>query len=280
MKFTKMHGAGNDYVFVDLISQPELQDHYAIRDPTQLAIDVSSRRTGIGSDGLVLISPANDAAAQMRMFNADGSEAEMCGNALRCVAHLLVTRHAESSAFSIQTGRGLLGAGIEHDGTFRNEMGRPILNAAMIPTTLLGDPVVNASLTVGQKEFSVTCVSMGNPHCVIFGDDLTDDLVLNHGPQIERSPYFPSRTNVEFAKIIDRSNIKVRVWERGSGETMACGTGACAVVVAGVLSNRCDRTVNVVLPGGTLRVDWESDDCVYLSGPVAEVFRGEWSLNS
>ncbi|MCL4109011.1 UNVERIFIED_CONTAM: hypothetical protein GTU68_052649 [Idotea baltica] len=273
-----MHGAGNDYVYVDLISQPDLQDHPAIRQPGQLAIDVSARRTGIGSDGLVLIYPTeDDAAARMRMFNADGSEAEMCGNALRCVAYLLIHRHGESQSFSIQTGRGPLSV-FEGDGSICVEMGRPVLDARSIPTTLAGDPPVDTLLKLGELKLSVSCVSMGNPHCVVFDNDLTDDLVVGCGPQIEHAACFPSRTNVEFAQLIDRSNIKVRVWERGSGETAACGTGACAVVVAGVLSGRCDRTVNVALPGGTLCVDWRSDDNVYLSGPVAEVFSGEWSL--
>lgn len=287
-----MHGAGNDYVYVDLIAQPALANHPAIRDPTQLAIQMSDRQLGIGSDGLILILPALNAAAEMRMFNADGSEAEMCGNGLRCLAHLLVTRqHIDSAEFPILTGHGLLHACVA-DRQVRVQMGRPILRSDLIPTTLPGCPPMDVKLEIGQRKLTVTCVSMGNPHCVVFCDELTDDLVLKYGPQIENSLVFPRRTNVEFARVINRTNVDVRVWERGSGPTLACGTGACAVAVAGILSGRLDSAVYVNLPGGTLVAEWapvdgadgefnrEYSGDVFLSGPVVEVFQGEWPLNS
>ena len=275
-----MHGAGNDYVYVDLIAQPELANHEAIVSPTRLAVEVSNRRTGIGSDGLVFVSPSQSAAARMRMFNADGSEAEMCGNALRCVARLLVDRgHVDAAEFKIETGRGDLTASVPGK-QIRIELGRPILTAEQIPTTLVGNPPVDQSVLLGKQEFVVTCVSMGNPHCVIFSDELTDELVLGAGPGIEQMPSFPNRTNVEFVTVVDRSHLNVRVWERGSGETQACGTGACAAVVAGSLTGRCDRTADVTLPGGTLQVDWAADDNVFLTGPAVEVFRGDWPLAS
>jgi diaminopimelate epimerase len=274
-----MHGAGNDYVYVDLIAQPELVNHRSIVSPASLAVAVSDRRTGIGSDGLVLISQSPTAAARMRMFNADGSEAEMCGNALRCVARLLFQRrHVDRDIFTIETGRGDLRAELLGE-LVRIEMGRPILSAKQIPTTLVGNPPVDQSVTSGGRTFVVTCVSMGNPHCVVFCDELSDEIVLGSGPEIEQLPSFPNRTNVEFVTVVDRSHLNVRVWERGSGETQACGTGACAAVVAGVLSGRCERIVCVTLPGGTLEVDWTADsDNMYLTGPAVEVFCGEWLL--
>jgi diaminopimelate epimerase len=276
MHFTKMHGAGNDYIYLDCFrnSMP--------RDPAGLSRAMSDRHFGIGSDGLILICPSEKADARMRMFNADGSEAEMCGNGLRCVAkyvygHALVRK----SSLQIETGRGILRVDLEmtngsvHQATI--DMGEPILDASRIPTTLPGNPPTNTPLSVSDQAYRVTCVSMGNPHCILFVDSITDALVLGIGPKIETHPAFPKRTNVEFVRVNNPEDVTVRVWERGSGETLACGTGACAVAVAGVITGRTQRQIVAHLRGGDLRLNWsESDNHVYLTGPAVEVFSGEW----
>lgn len=276
MRFTKMHGAGNDYVYVDCCSQSIEVDLSA------LAVAVSDRHTGIGADGLILIHPSDRADVRMQMFNADGSEAEMCGNGVRCVAKYVYDRGlVKKDELTIETRKGILTLHLHVQAgrveQVRVNMGPPILNAAEIPTRLPGDPPLEVGLEVDGRPLSVSCLSMGNPHCIVFVDDLTDEWVLGVGPQIERHPAFPQRTNVEFVRVISPREIDVRVWERGTGETRACGTGACAAVVAGVLTGRTERTVAVHLPGGDLHVDWAPSGDVFLTGPAVEVFHGDWN---
>lgn len=275
MRFTKMHGCGNDYVFVDCFQQP------APESPGQLAKIISDRHRGVGSDGLILIEPSQEADARMRMWNADGSRGEMCGNGLRCVGKYLFDRKlVADSEFQVATDAGLRGVKIEEsnggESRVRVAMGRPILAAADIPTTLPGNPPTDAVIQVAEYTFPVTCVSMGNPHCVLFVDEPNDDLVLRCGPLIEHHTAFPQRTNVEFVKVVSQNELRIRVWERGSGETQACGTGACAAVVAAVLKGFTSRTVDCHLPGGTLTVEWDSNAGVLLAGPAMEVFSGNW----
>jgi diaminopimelate epimerase len=218
----------------------------------------------------------------MQMFNADGSEAEMCGNGVRCVAKYVydhgICRHGE---LRIETGAGVLEIEVEVLGDkvsrARVDMGEPILEAAKIPTQLSGDPVVNQPLDVAGVTLQVTCVSMGNPHCVTFVDEATDQLVLGLGPRIETDSRFPARVNVEFIEVLSKSEVKQRTWERGSGETWACGTGASAVCVAGVLTGQTERRILNHLRGGDLELEWnEQDNHVYMTGPAAEVFSGDW----
>jgi diaminopimelate epimerase len=276
MRFVKMHGAGNDYVYVDCFNNP--MPH----DPAGLSRRISDRHFGVGSDGLILICPSEQADARMRMFNADGSEAEMCGNGVRCVAkYLHDCGLVRKPRLTVETGRGVLTLDLEvRDGLVRQvtvDMGEPILESARIPTALPGDPPRDAALEVAGQTLRVTCVSMGNPHCVTYVDDVTDEVVLGVGPKVERHPAFPRRTNAEFVRVNRPGDVTVRVWERGSGETLACGTGACAVAVAGVLTGRTQRRVVAHLPGGDLQLYWsEKDNHVYLTGPAVEVFSGEW----
>jgi diaminopimelate epimerase len=281
MRFTKMHGIGNDYVYVDCIrSSPP-------PDPAALSRAMSDRHFGVGSDGLILICPSERADARMRMFNADGSEAEMCGNGLRCVAKFVYDHGiARKPKLAIETGRGVLTVALEvkNDRVSRAtvNMGEPILEAARIPTTLPGNPPIDAPLAVAGTRFAATCVSMGNPHVVLYvGDEFfqTDDrdLVAELGPKIERAPEFPRRVNAHFVKVHSPGEVTMRTWERGSGITLACGTGACAVCVAGVLCGRTGRKLLAHLPGGDLELHWsEEDNCVYKTGPATEVFTGEW----
>ncbi len=276
MRFTKMHGAGNDYVYIDCFRNP------VPRDPAGLSRVISDRHVGVGSDGLILICPSDRADARMRMFNADGSEAEMCGNGIRCVAKFLYDHGlVRKPVLTVETGRGVLTLELEmeRDRVVQVcvDMGEPILQAAQIPTTLRGDPPIDVPLRVEEHMLNVTCVSMGNPHCVTFVENLNDGLVLGVGPKMERHAAFPRRTNAEFVRVESPEEVTVRVWERGSGETLACGTGACAVAVAGSLTGQTKRRITAHLPGGNLRLHWsETDNHVYLTGPAVEVFRGEW----
>jgi diaminopimelate epimerase len=276
MRFTKMQGAGNDYVYVDCFHEKPPAD------PAQLSVAISDRHFGVGSDGLILICPSEKADARMRMFNADGSESEMCGNGLRCVAkfvydHGIVRR----DRLALETGRGVLHVELEVANgkaqRVRVNMGEPILAGDKIPTTLPGNPPVDVPLVMGETTLQVTCVSMGNPHCVSFVDAITDRHVHGLGPQIEKHPAFPRRINAEFVKVNRRDDVTMRVWERGSGETLACGTGACGVCVAGALSGRTERRLVVHLLGGDLELDWsKADNHVYMTGPAVEVFSGDW----
>ena len=284
MQFTKMHGAGNDYVYVDCFNHP------TPLDPSQIAIAVSDRHTGVGGDGLILILPSAVADARMQMFNADGSESEMCGNGIRCVAKYLFDHNiCRREKLKIETGAGILALELTTENgkvhRVRVDMGEPVLLASAIPTTLAGKPgshgqVVDFPLIIGGHELVVTCISMGNPHCVIFVKNATDELVLGVGPMIERDQRFPSRTNVEFVEVISRNEVRQRTWERGSGETLACGTGASAVCVAGVLTGRTERTITNHLLGGSLILEWDkSTNHVFKTGPAIEVFSGHWNPN-
>jgi diaminopimelate epimerase len=274
MRFVKMQGAGNDYIYVDCFQNAPPHD------PAGLSRAISDRHFGVGADGLILICPSERADARMRMFNADGSEAEMCGNGVRCVAKYVHDHGiARKPTLTVETGRGVLALEVEVSGgkvrQVRVDMGEPILQADRIPTTLPGDPPVDMPLP--GHDLRVTCVSMGNPHCVTFVDEVTDELVLGVGPKVERHPAFPRRVNAEFVRVSDPGEVTVRVWERGSGETLACGTGACAVAVAGVLRGRTARQIVAHLPGGDLRLHWsERDNHVYMTGPAVEVFSGDW----
>lgn len=281
MQFTKMHGAGNDYVYVDCFNNE------TPADPAGLSIAVADRNKGIGGDGLILICPSEVADARMRMFNADGSEAEMCGNGIRCVAKYVYDYGiCKKERLNIETGAGILALDVEAENgkvqQVKVDMGEPVLLASEIPTKLggsaeFGGHVVNVPLSVGGHDFEVTCVSMGNPHCVIFVDEATDELVRGVGPKIENDPRFPARVNVEFIEIVSRNEVRQRTWERGSGETLACGTGASAVCVAGVLSGRTERKITNHLLGGTLILEWDEEtNHVFKTGPATEVFSGTW----
>jgi diaminopimelate epimerase len=278
MKFTKMHGLGNDYVYVSTFDQPEP------RDPAALAVAVSDRHFGVGSDGLILIGPSARAVARMRMFNADGSESEMCGNGVRCVAKYIHDHAiARKGRVTVETGRGVLTLDVatEAEGgkaaRVRVDMGAPILQGSDIPTKLPGDPPIDVPLKAGDRTLAVTAVSMGNPHAVVYVDDVAGFPVEAVGPLVEHHPGFPRRVNAHFVEVIAPGEVRMRTWERGSGITLACGTGACAVCVAGVLTGRTGRDLLAHLPGGDLRLEWPSDDAaVFMTGPATEVFTGEW----
>jgi len=280
--FIKMHGLGNDYVYVDCFRNG------LPADPAGLARAVSDRHFGIGGDGLILVCQPSEAAkaqgadARMRMFNADGSESEMCGNGLRCVAKL-VHDHGicQKPRLLLETGRGLLPVDLEVKGgkvsRARVEMGQPILQAALIPTTLAGDPPIEQPVETPWGTVKLTCVSMGNPHAVAFVDQITDQLVHEVGKYLETCSAFPKRANIEFVEVVARNRFVMRVWERGSGETLACGTGACAVAVAGILTGRLDRKCTGKLLGGELELEWPGEgQTVYMTGPATEVFSGIW----
>jgi len=289
MNFVKMHGLGNDYVYVNCF-----REH--VEEPAALAVAVSNRHTGIGSDGLILICPSDVADVRMRMFNADGSEAQMCGNGIRCVAKLacddgIATAGGEFSvpgqgtfqaSLRVETPRGVLTLGLEsgRDGKVCRvcvNMGRPILKGRDIPVKIDADVIKDRPIEIDGDRLPMTCVSMGNPHAVFFCDDLAGVELERLGPMIENHRLFPERVNAHFVKIEAPDEFSMRTWERGSGVTMACGTGACACVVAGVLTGRCRRLVTAHLPGGDLQLSWcRQDNCVYMTGPAVEVFRGQW----
>jgi diaminopimelate epimerase len=276
MKFTKMHGAGNDYVYVDGFREK-------IDDPAELARAVSDRHFGIGGDGLILILPSTRAAVRMRIFNSDGSEAEMCGNGLRCVAkyahdHGLV----KDLAITVETGAGLLpvemfanAAGLVE--RVRVNMGKPRLTRGEIPMTGPAEQkVIDHELPVLDRTFRITCVSMGNPHCVIYVDDVATFPVATFGPAIEHHELFPRRANVEFVQVLSPTEVRQRTWERGAGETLACGTGASAVTVAGLLTGRTGPQLLNHLAGGDLELAWDGSGEVFMTGPAAEVFTGDY----
>lgn len=278
IKFTKMHGTGNDYIYIDMTT------NYYTFDPADLSRKISDRHFGVGSDGLILVYDSkNDAADfKMRIFNPDGSEAEMCGNGIRAFAkYLYEHRLTNKKVMRIETlagiktvelvfkGGGLWGA--------RVDMGEPILEGSRVPVAVEKSPVVNEDIEVDGKEFKFTAVSMGNPHCIIFADELTDELVKGLGPKIETHSLFPKKINVEFVKILDSSHIEMRVWERGTGETMACGTGASAAAVACSLNGKTGKRVNVKVLGGELQIEWAANNHVYMTGPAEEVFEGAYN---
>ncbi len=288
--FVKMHGAGNDYVYIDCFTER------VPTDPQTLATQISDRHRGIGGDGLVLVLPSKVAAARMRMFNADGSEAEMCGNGVRCVAHLVVARgHAPEGPITIETGRGVLSLVVTRSSNrssiVRVDMGQPLLRAADIPVCIpnagaAAEQVVDAICpAVGQAEPwwqavgldpRMTCVSMGNPHVIFFCKDTARVPLEIIGPTIETHAIFPKRVNVHFVEVLSQEHVRMRTWERGSGITQACGTGASAVCVAGALSGRTGRRVAAEVPGGVLHLEWDEAGTVFMTGPAEEVFEGTW----
>lgn len=275
MRFTKMHGIGNDYVYINCFEE-------TVEEPAELAVRMSRQHYGVGSDGLILICPSEVADFAMRMYNADGSESEMCGNGVRCVGKYVYDRGlTDKTTVSLMTGGGLkqLELNVE-DGkvkSVRVDMGAPELRPELIPVNLPGEMVMGHRLQVGSSVYEIHCVSMGNPHCIVFvkDPDLVD--VEQVGSLLENHPIFPHRANIEFVQVVDRQHLRMRVWERGSGETLACGTGACASLVAAVLTGRADRRVSMELLGGTLELEWAFDDGhVYQEGPAKFVFDGEW----
>lgn len=276
MKFTKMHGCGNDYVFVDCFTE-------RVPDPVQTSIKVSDRHFGIGSDGLITIEPTMAADFKMRIWNADGSEAEMCGNGIRCVAKYVYDHGlTDKTEIDIETLGGIKHLELAVEGgkveKVRVDMGEPRLDRELIPMS--GEPgrVIGESLLVADRTFPITCVSMGNPHTVIRVEGVATFPIEKYGPLIERHDKFPKRTNVEFIEIISKSEIRQRTWERGSNETYACGTGASAVCVASNLNGWTGRNVLIHLLGGDLEIEWAADNHVYKTGPATEVFTGEINL--
>ena len=277
MKFTKMHGCGNDYVYVNLFEEQ-------IENPAKVSIAVSDRHFGIGSDGLITIGASEIADFRMRIYNADGSEAEMCGNGIRCVAKYVYDHKlTDKTEITVETGAGVktLQLTVEDDKVtlVRVDMGEPILTPDEIPVVADGDRVVDEPIVVDDKEWRMTCVSMGNPHAVVFVDDVAHFELEKYGPLFENHVRFPKRTNTEFVQIISRNEAIMRVWERGSAETWACGTGTCATVMACILNGLTDNDVLVHLRGGDLRiVSDEKSNHVFMTGPATEVFEGEIQL--
>lgn len=274
VRFTKMHGAANDYIYLNGFE-------YEPEDPEELSREISDRHRGVGSDGLVLILPSDKADFRMRMFNSDGSEAEMCGNASRCVAKYCFERGlTDRSEFTLETLAGIKVLKCDVvDGCVRLvtvDMGEPELKPELVPViSRNSDKNVGEPETIGDKTYPITAVSMGNPHAVIFVAEITDDHVLGDGPVLEVADIFPHKANIEFAKVLDRNHIQMRVWERGAGETMACGTGACATAVAGVLNDLTDRDVDIMLLGGTLHIHWDAEtNHVMMTGPAEFVCDG------
>jgi diaminopimelate epimerase len=289
MRFTKMQGIGNDYVYVNCFKEK-------IADPVKLAQIVSDRHFGIGSDGLILIGPSRKADVRMRIFNADGSEAEMCGNGIRCVAkytyeHKLVKAGEPfavpgqppcPASLDIETVSGIKTVGLTIDDNNKVQrvcvnMGQPVLAAKDIPVNLPVKEVIEQPMQFLNRAFVMTCVSMGNPHAVFFRDDVSLVELEKFGPAIEKHSIFPNRTNVHFVQVDNPAEFIMRTWERGSGITLACGTGACACCVAAVLTGRGKRVCTAHLPGGDLELNWcQEDNCVYMTGPAVEVFKGVW----
>lgn len=280
MKFTKMHGCGNDYIYIDCFKE-------TVTNESALAIKLSDRHFGIGGDGIILIKKGTKADFEMVMYNADGSRGAMCGNGIRCVAKYVYDNgYTDKTSFSIES----MGAVKYIDVTVENgkvilakvDMGAPILKATDVPVISDNEKVISEKITVADREFNMTCVSMGNPHAVMFIDEHPKDFDLDfYGAKFEcNTDIFPNRVNAEFAKIIDRNNIEMRVFERGTGETLACGTGTCATVVAAIRNGYVDNDVTVHLIGGDLQIQWsgKEEDSVFMTGPAATVFTGEIDL--
>ena len=277
MKFTKMHGCGNDYVYVNLFEEK-------IDNPAELSIAVSDRHFGIGSDGLITIGPSDVADFRMRIYNADGSEAEMCGNGIRCVAKYVYDHKlTDKTEISVESGAGIkyLRLFVENGRVeqVRVDMGEPILEPDKIPVVADTDRVVDQPIEVCGKTWRMTCVSMGNPHAVVFVDNVADFELEKYGPHFENHERFPKRTNTEFVEVLSRNEAKMRVWERGSAETWACGTGTCASVMACILNGYTDNRVLVHLRGGNLTIEYdEKTNHIFMTGPATEVFSGEYTL--
>jgi len=278
MKFTKMHGLGNCYIYVNCFEEQ-------VKDAPSLAMAISDRNTGVGSDGLILICPSKVADARMEMYNMDGSRAQMCGNGIRCLAKYVYDYGlAKKNPLKIETDTGILTIDltIANDKVTlaRVDMGEPRLNPADLPTTLSSEQMIDYPVEVQGYHGQMTCISMGNPHAVIYGiplDIFTPRILETEGSRFENDPLFPERTNVFFVKVHHPTEITMLIWERGSGPTQACGTGAAAVCVAGVLTKRSQRQITAHLPGGDLQLEWRKEDNhVYLTGPAAEIFTGNW----
>lgn len=275
MEFTKMQGLGNDYVYVNCFKEK-------IENPSEMAVKVSDRHFGIGSDGLILIKPSEVADFEMEMYNADGSRGEMCGNGIRCVAKYVYDYGlTDKTSISVETLGGIkyLDLTVEHGKVtlVKVDMGTPILKPELIPIVAKGETVIDEPIMVGGKEYHMTGVSMGNPHDVIFMDDIKNLEIEKIGPLFENHERFPNRINTEFVNVIDRHTAQMRVWERGSGETLACGTGACAVAVACILNGLTENTVTVKLLGGDLQIEWDREkNTVYMTGPAEVSFDGVW----
>lgn len=275
MEFTKMQGLGNDYVYVNCFKEK-------IENPSEMAVKVSDRHFGIGSDGLILIKPSEVADFEMEMYNADGSRGEMCGNGIRCVAKYVYDYGlTDKTSISVETLGGIkyLDLTVEHGKVtlVKVDMGTPILKSELIPIVAKGETVIDEPIMVGGKEYHMTGVSMGNPHDVVFMDDIKNLEIEKIGPLFENHERFPNRINTEFVNVIDRHTAQMRVWERGSGETLACGTGACAVAVACILNGLTENTVTVKLLGGDLRIEWDREkNTVYMTGPAEVSFDGVW----
>ena len=283
IEFAKYHGLGNDFILIDNRHSSE-----PVLTPEQ-AVSMCDRHFGIGADGVIFALPGqNGTDYTMRIFNSDGSEPEMCGNGIRCLAKFIADLEGEKAKteYRIHTLAGLISPELRSDGQVKVDMGLPRLMAAEIPTTLTAPDakVIDVPIEVADKSWSVTCVSMGNPHCITFVEDVSAVTLETLGPQFEHHPAFGHRTNTEFIQVIRRDYVKMRVWERGAGVTLACGTGACAAVVAGVLVGKCDRTTAVELPGGVLEIEWaEVSGRIYMTGPAQRVFTGclsQWTVDS
>lgn len=275
MEFTKMQGLGNDYVYVNCFKEK-------IENPSEMAVKVSDRHFGIGSDGLILIKPSEVADFEMEMYNANGSRGEMCGNGIRCVAKYVYDYGlTDKTSISVETLGGIkyLDLTVEHGKVtlVKVDMGTPILKPELIPIVAKGETVIDEPIMVGGKEYHMTGVSMGNPHDVVFMDDIKNLEIEKIGPLFENHERFPNRINTEFVNVIDRHTAQMRVWERGSGETLACGTGACAVAVACILNGLTENTVTVKLLGGNLQIEWDREkNTVYMTGPAEVSFDGVW----
>lgn len=278
LKFTKMQGCGNDYVYISTFDQ-------TLEDLSSVAKKLSDRHFGIGGDGVIFVCPSDVADGKMRMFNEDGSEGRMCGNGVRCVAKFLYDHGlARKETLTVETLSGIktitltMESGEVVGATV--DMGKAETNPSQIPVLLEGEEIINRPITVGDREYRITCVSMGNPHCVIFTDDVRSIPLEKIGPLFERNPLFPESVNTEFIRVIDRTHLEMRVWERGSGETLACGTGACASVVAAVKNGYCDKNtpITVTLLGGDLRIVY-GDETVLMEGPARTVFEGTCDPN-
>lgn len=274
IKFTKYHGLGNDFILIDNRSS-------SIPAITPIeAIKLCDRHFGIGADGVIFALPGvNNTDYTMRIFNSDGSEPEMCGNGIRCFAGFVADLEGEErnkDKYRIHTLGGVITPQLMPDGQVKVDMGLPRLLAGEIPTTITNaeEKVINHSLEVAGKSWDVTCVSMGNPHCITFVDDVAAIPLQAIGPSFEHHPVFPQRINTEFVEVVSRDYVKMRVWERGAGITLACGTGACATLVAGVLTGKCDRAATVELPGGLLYIEWSDEQRLYMTGPAEKVFTG------